>query len=48
MSKNEIDELVAYHTRQAELNRGKAERANERATFHERTIVALLAERRAS
>ena len=48
MSKREIDEMVAYHKRQAELNRGKAERANERACFHERTVVALLAARRAS
>lgn len=41
MSNHELNELLAYHRKQAELNRGKAVRANERAAFHEATIRAL-------
>lgn len=42
MSAKELKDLVDYHRKQMELNRGKAERATERASFHERTLVALL------
>lgn len=44
MSNHELNALLAYHRKQAELNRGKAERANERARFHEETIKALTEE----
>lgn len=42
MSTEKINELVAYHRKQAELNHGKAECALARAQFHEETIKALL------